>query len=314
MYGDIKVFSGRSHPELCDSICSHLGIPLGASRVVRFSNENLMVLIDENVRESDVFVVQTSSPPVNEHLIELLIFIDALKGASAARVTAVIPYFFYARSDKKDRPRISITARLVADLLEAAGADRVLTIDLHAPQIQGFFRIPVDQLQAVRLLSDAVKRRIDLENTVIVASDAGEAKDIGRYANRLGCPIAIIDKRRYGDDEKAVAERLIGDVEGKIALLVDDEIATGGTMRKAAEFLRAKGAKDVLGAATHAVFSGDREKWDNSALSEVLVTDSVPVPKEKHFKGLRVSSVSRLLAEAIRRIHDGRSVSRLFEN
>ena len=315
MYGDIKVFSGRSHPELANKICSHLGLKIGASHVVRFSNENLMVQVDENVRETDVFVVQTSSPPVNEHLIELLMFIDTLKSASAARVTAVIPYFFYARSDKKDRPRISITARLVADLLEAAGADRVLTIDLHAPQIQGFFRIPVDQLQAVRLLSKSITREVDLNDTVIVASDAGEAKDIGRYANRLNLPIAIIDKRRYGDDEKAIAARLVGEVEGKTALLVDDEIATGRTMIAAAEFLKEKGAKRVVAAATHAVFSGDpREDLGKSNISRMLVTDTVPISKEKRFEGLKVLSVSKLLAEAIRRIHDGRSVSKLFED
>lgn len=315
MYGNIKVFSGRSHPELAQQICRHLGLELGTSKVLRFSNENLMVQINENVRESDVFVVQTSSPPVNEHLIELLIFIDALKSASAARVTAVIPYYFYARSDKKDRPRISITARLVADLLQAAGADRVLTIDLHAPQIQGFFKIPVDQLQAVRLLSNHITKKVDLKNTVVVASDAGEAKDIGRYANRLHTPIAIIDKRRYGDDEKAVAERLVGDVEGKTALIVDDEIATGRTMAEAAAFLKKKGAKDVVAAATHAVFSGNPpELLGKSEITRMMVTDTVPVPPEKRFKGLEVLPISKLLAEAIRRIHDGRSVSKLFED
>lgn len=313
MYGDIKVFAGRSHPELARAICRHLGFKLGKSRVRRFSNENLMVQVEENVRETDVFVVQTSSTPVNEHLVELLIFIDALKGASAARVTAVLPYYPYARSDKKDRPRISITARLVADLVEAAGADRVLTIDLHAPQIQGFFRIPVDQLQAASLISRHLQANLDLEQTVIVASDAGEAKDIGRYANRLGLPIAIIDKRRYDDDEKPRAVHLIGDVEGKTALIVDDEIATGGTLAEAARFVLSQGASRVVAAATHAVLSGSAPALlAESGISPLIVTDTVPVPKEKRFEGLEVLSVASLLAEAIRRIHDGRSVSRLF--
>ncbi|MCA9565202.1 MAG: ribose-phosphate pyrophosphokinase [Myxococcales bacterium] len=312
MYGDIKVFSGRSHPTLAKAIAGHLGFQLGRSKVMKFSNENIMVQIEENVRECDVFVVQTASPPVNEHLIELLIFIDALKSASAARVTAVLPYFFYARSDKKDRPRISITARLVADLLTAAGADRVLTIDLHSPQIQGFFRIPVDQLQAASLLCAGLKRAEVTENAVIVASDAGEAKDIGRYANRLNLPIAIIDKRRYGDDEKAVAENLIGSVEGKTALIVDDEIATGGTMIEAAEFCLKMGAERVAAAATHGILTAP-DRFKTSHIEKLLVTDTVPVPEEKHYPGLEVLSVAPLLAEAIRRIHDGRSVSRLFD-
>jgi len=313
MYGDIKVFAGRSHPELAKAICAHLGLTIGKSHIVRFSNENLMVQIDENVRESDVFVVQTSSTPVNEHLVELLIFIDALKSASAARVTAVLPYFPYVRSDKKDRPRISIAARLVADLIQAAGADRVLTVDLHSPQVQGFFKIPVDQLQAAGVICDHLRGKLDIGNTVAVASDAGEAKDIARYANRLKVPIAIIDKRRHGDNEKAIAAHLIGDVAGKTALLVDDEIATGSTLVEAARFLRKEGAKEVMAAATHPIFSGQAPQNLGGAEFELLaVTDTVPVPKEKRFKGLQVLPVAPLLAEAIRRIHDGRSVSKLF--
>jgi ribose-phosphate pyrophosphokinase len=313
MFGDIKVFAGRSHPRLAEEICNHLGIPLGRSTVHRFSNENLMVQVEENVRECDVFVVQTASTPLHEHLIELLITIDALKHASAARVTAVIPYYPYARSDKKDRPRISITARLVADLLEAAGADRVLTMDLHSPQIQGFFRIPVDQLMAANLISNHLRTFLDLKDTVLVASDAGEAKDIGRYANKLGLPIAIIDKRRYADDEQARAENLIGEVEGKLALLTDDEISTGGTMVEAAHFLLARGATRVVAAATHAVFSGPAaQRLREAPIRPITVTNTVPLPPEKLFDGLEVLSVAGLFAEAIRRIHDGTSVSQLF--
>jgi ribose-phosphate pyrophosphokinase len=314
-YGEIKVFSGRSHPDLTKAICSHLDIPPGESTILRFTNENLMVQVNENVRECDVYVVQTSSSPVNEYLIELLIFIDALKSASAARVTAVLPYYPYARSDKKDRPRISITARLVADLLKAAGTDRVLTVDLHSAQIQGFLRMQCDQLMAATLLCNHLKTTVDLQNAVVVASDAGEAKDIGKYANRLKLPIAIIDKRRYADDEHAVAEHLIGEVEGKTALIIDDEIATAGTICAAAEFVKSKGATQVLAVATHPVFSGNAtERLAKSPLSRVIVTDTIPIPPEKRFPALEVLSIAPLMANAIKRIHDGRSVSDLFSN
>jgi ribose-phosphate pyrophosphokinase len=228
MTGDIKVVGGTAHPELARDICKHLGIDPCRSTVVRFSNENLMVQIDENVREADVFVVQPSCPPVSDGIVELLITIDALRSASAGRITAVLPYFPYARSDKKDRPRVSITARLMADLVETAGAHRVLTMDLHSPQIQGFFRIPADQLQAAPILCDYLRQSRDLSNHVLVAGDVGEAKEVGRYANRLHLPIAIVDKRRDGDDERARAVNLIGDVAGKVALIVDDEVASGG--------------------------------------------------------------------------------------
>jgi ribose-phosphate pyrophosphokinase len=312
MYGEIKIFSGRSHPELTQAICDHVGLNLGQSKVVRFANENLMVQIQENVREADVFVVQTSSPPVHEHLMELLIFIDALKSASAARVTAVMPYYPYARSDKKDRPRISITARLVADLLEAAGADRMLTVDLHSPQIQGFFHIPVDQLNAANLLCRHM-RRLDLTNGVVVASDAGEAKDIARYANRLKLPIAIIDKRRTGDDDNAKAVNLIGDVKGKVALLIDDEVATAGTMTEAARFLLKSGAEQVVAGATHGVLCGPGpERLAEAPIAPFFLTDTVPIPPEKRWPGLEVLSIAPLLGEAIMRIHNGTSVSALF--
>ncbi|MFT5434993.1 MAG: ribose-phosphate pyrophosphokinase, partial [Myxococcota bacterium] len=211
MEGRLKIFAGRSHIRLAEDICYELDVPLGHSRFVQFSNENLMVQIMENVRECDVFVIQTSAPPVNEGIMEMLIMIDALKHASAARVTAVLPYFPYARSDKKDKPRISITARLMADLLMTSGADRVLTMDLHSPQIQGFFRIPVDQLKAVRLICDHFTKR-DLSDYVLVAGDAGEAKELGAYANRLHLPMAIVDKRRDGDDDRPRAVNVIGDV------------------------------------------------------------------------------------------------------
>src|SRR3954447_3961403 len=253
--GGLKVFAGASHPQLATDICAALGLPLGRSHTTRFSNENLKVKIEENVREEDVFVVQTACPPLSENIVELLILLDALKHSSARRVTAVLPYFPYARSDKKDEPRISITARLMADMLATAGADRVLTVDLHSPQIQGFFSMPADQLSGVPVLCERLMRD-DLSNTVVVAADVGEAKDAGRFAKRLDLPIAFIDKRRAGDDEKARPVAIIGEVAGKQCLLVDDEIATGGTIFAATDFLLDRGARSVSAAVVHPVLSG----------------------------------------------------------
>jgi len=312
MYGKFLIFSGQSHRGLAEDICAHLGLRVGESTTIKFSNENLMVQIEENVREADVFVVQTASPPLHQNIFELLIMLDALKSASAARVTAVIPYFPYVRSDKKDRPRISITARLMADLITAAGADRVLTMDLHSAQIQGFFRCPADQLQAINLMCDHLRRR-DLTDAVLVASDAGEAKDVARYTNRLDLPMAIIDKRRDGDDEDPRAAHIIGDIKGRSCILVDDEIASGGTLLRATELLLERGAREVRGVATHAVLSGRAlERIQSSPISEVIVTDTIPIPDEKRIEKLKVISVARLLADAIRSIHDGTSVSALF--
>jgi ribose-phosphate pyrophosphokinase len=308
----LKVFSGAAHPELAKEICHCLGITLGASHTTRFSNENLKVKIEENVREDDVFVVQTACPPLSENIIELLILLDALKHASARRVTAVLPYYPYARSDKKDEPRISITARLMADLLATAGADRVLTIDLHAPQIQGFFTMPADHLTAVPVLCDHL-RAGDLSRSVVVAADVGEAKDAGRFAKRLDLPLAFIDKRRYGDDETAHAVSLIGDVQGKDCLLVDDEIATGGTIFEATEFLLKSGARRVSAAVVHPVLSGHAlERLAQSRLERLLVANTIPIPPQKQSPKIKALSVAPLLATAITRIHDGRSVSELF--
>ncbi|MSP91556.1 MAG: ribose-phosphate pyrophosphokinase [Myxococcales bacterium] len=307
----IKIFAGSSHPELARAICAELDMPLAKSETVKFSNENLMVKIQENVRGCDVYFIQTSAPPVNENIVEMLIAIDALKGASAARVTAVMPYYFYARSDKKDRPRISIAARLMADLLQTAGADRVLCMDLHSPQIQGFFRIPVDQLVGAPILATHMKTW-DIQNGVLVAGDVGEAKELGRFANLMGLPVAIVDKRRYGDDDRAVATNLIGDVEGKHAIIVDDEIATGGTIIEAANFLFARGALSVKVAATHGVLSGPAiARIHDSRIDTVLVTDTIPL-RDKLSDKVRVLSVAPVFAKAIRRIHDGDSVSDLF--
>ncbi len=308
----LKVFAGSSHPALAREICDALGTTLGRIHTTRFSNENLKVKIDENVREQDVFVVQTACPPLSENIVELLIMLDALKHSSAKRVTAVLPYFPYARSDKKDEPRISITARLMADLLESAGADRVLTVDLHSPQIQGFFSIPVDQLSGVPVLCERLMRD-DLSNTVVVAADVGEAKDAGRFAKRLDLPIAFIDKRRSGDDEKARPAHIIGEIKGKQCLLVDDEIATGGTIFAATDFLLERGAAGVSAAIVHPVLSGRAiERLQASALQQLLVTDTIPMPPEKRSPKIEVLSMAPLLATAITHIHDGRSVSELF--
>ena len=313
MIGEIKVFSGTAHPELTRSVCQHLGVGVGRSTVVRFSNENLLVQIDENVREADVFVIQPSCPPVSDGIIELLMTIDALRHASAGRITAVLPYFPYVRSDKKDRPRVSITARLMADLLQTAGANRVLTMDLHSPQVQGFFRIPADQLQAAPLLCDYLSQSRDLSNYVLVAGDVGESKEVGHYANRLDLPIAIVDKRRDGDDETAHATNVIGDVKGKVALIVDDEVASGGTLLEAMRVVLERGAIAVEACVVHPVLSGRAiERIQASPLRQLVVTDTIPLPPAKRIERIHVQSVARLFAEAIQAIHDGSSVSRLF--
>ncbi len=311
MNSTLKIFSGCSHRELAREICEHLDQTLGRSHVLKFSNDNLMVQIDENVRGADVYVIQTSAPPVNEGLMELLITIDALKHASAGRITAVMPYFPYVRSDKKDKPRISITARLIADLLQTAGANRVMTMDLHAPQIQGFFRIPVDHLQGFPIITDYLLSQ-DLSDHVLIAGDASEAKDVGRYANRVNLPMAIIDKRRYDDSEQAKARHLIGEVEGKHAIIVDDEVSTGGTLTEAAAFLKERGANRVTAAFTHAVLSGPAvERLQASEIEQLVFTNTIPLQGKQSDK-FRVLSVARIFAEAIRRTHRGESVSELF--
>ena len=315
MFGEMKVFSGSSHPELARGIATHMGMPLGRLKVTRFSNENIKVKIEENVREADVFVIQSSCPPVSDNLMEMLILIDALKFASAARITAVLPYFPYARSDKKDEARISITARLVADLLETAGADRVLTMTLHAPQILGFFRKPADQLLATPILTNYFLTK-DLSNTTVVATDAGAAKFAGHFAKRLSVPMAIIDKRRFDDSEKAQSVALIGDVQGRDAIIYDDEIATGGSIKEAARILRELGAKSVRVGVTRPVFSGNALETLNSAnLDELVVTDSIPVSPErqKAMPYLKVLSTAALFGDAILRIHGGRSISEMMD-
>lgn len=312
MLRDLKIIACTSHPTLAHNIAKELDLELTKSNVVNFTNENIKVRISDNVRGADMFVIQTACPPLSDSIIELLITIDALRHASADRITAVLPYFPYARSDKKDEPRISITARLMADLLETAGADRVLTMDLHSPQIHGFFRIPVDHLTASGVLCGHFSAQ-DLANWVLVAPDAGQVKDGGRYAQRLGLPMVIIDKRRSGDNEQARAAHVIGEVQGHHALIIDDEISTGGTMIQAAHILLEQGALAVTAAAVHPVLSGPGpERIRDSRLEQLVITDSIPVAPEKLCDKIRTLSVAPLFAQAIARIHDGRSVSSLF--
>lgn len=314
MYGNLKVFSGSAHPELATEICKYLGVPLCPCEKVTFSNENMMVQIEDNVRGQDVFVIQPSCTPVSDGIMELLITLDALRSASAGRITAVIPYFPYVRSDKKDQPRISIAARLMADLIQTAGADRVLTMDLHAPQIQGFFSIPCDHLTARGVLCNYLERR-DLSNTVLVASDVGEAKDVGAFSRRLGLQMAIIDKRRSGNDEKARATHLVGEVSGKDAIIIDDEIATAGTLCEAADFLAEHGALSIRAVATHPILCGPAiQRIAESRMEEVIVTDTIPVPQSKRIDKLNIRSVASIFGEGIRRIHHSESVGAMFRD
>ena len=316
MTNDLVIFSGSSHPVFAEAVAAYIGLPLGQREIITFSNDNIWVQIQDNVREKDVFVIQTSSPPVQDHLMELLIFIDALKHASAKRITAVLPYFPYARSDKKDRPRISITARLVADLLQTAGADRVLTMDLHSPQVQGLCRIPADQLRAINVLCRHLKKQ-DLTDAVVVAADAGEAKGIGGFVNRLELPFAIIDKRRdHNGNPQCV--NIVGEVKNKNAIVTDDEFSSLRTLYEAAKYLKEKGAKEVWATATHPVFVGqahDRLKkaYKEGIIKRVIVTDTFP-PTEGEPIWVERLTVTHLFAQAILCIHNGQSISGLFLN
>ena len=309
---ELKIFTGNAHQGLAEEVCKYLDIPLGEAEVFKFSNDNTFVRIQENVRQRDVFIIQPTCAPVNDNLMELLIMIDACKRASAGRITAVVPYYAYGRTDKKDQPRVPITARLVADLLTAAGADRLLTVDLHAGQIQGFFNIPVDELTALPILSDYFQAK-ELSDLVVVAVDIGISKKARDVAERLHAPLAIIEKRRTGNDERSEVMNVIGDVEGKIALTFDDEIDTGGTIVNAARVLAEKGVKEVYCCVTHPVFSKNAsEILANSHFKEVIVADTIPMPAEKRNGKITVLPVAPLLGEAIYRIHKGISVGDMF--
>ncbi len=310
---ELKVFTGNGHPVLAQSVCDYLEIPLGQAEVFKFANDNTFVRIHENIRQRDVFIIQPTCYPVNDNLMELLIMIDACKRASAGRITAVVPYYGYGRTDKKDQPRVPITARLVADLLTAAGADRLLTVDLHAGQIQGFFNIPVDELTVLPIMGDYFAAK-EIQDLVVVAVDIGISKKARDMALRLGAPLAIIEKRRVGNEDESETMNVIGDVEGKVALTFDDEIDTGGTVVNAAKALSERGVKEVFCCVTHPVLSRNApELMAKSNFSEVVVSDTIPMAPEKLNGKFTVLSVAPLLGEAIYRIHKGQSVGDLFK-
>ncbi|MBA2285291.1 MAG: ribose-phosphate pyrophosphokinase [Ktedonobacteraceae bacterium] len=309
---DLSVFTGNANPALAAAICRHLRIPLGNADVFQFSNENIFVKINQNVRGHDVFIIQPFSSPVNRSIMELLIMIDAFKRASASRITAVIPYYAYGRTDKKDQPRVPITARLIADCITVAGAHRVLTMDMHAGQIQGFFNIPVDELTA-----QIIQARYFIEkargDVTVVSADEGFAKKARKLADRLDAPLAIIEKRRIGNQGVTEAKNVIGSVAGRHALIVDEEIDTASSITQAVRVVRDNGARDVYCCATHGVFSGPAtERLRATPIEEIVVTDSIPLPDHKSLPNMTVLSVAELFAGAISRIHDSRSVTELF--
>ena len=313
MSSDLKVFCGSANPRLAESISQALGTGLSHLSVSRFSNDNLFVQIQENVREKDVFVIQSFTAPVSDTIMELFIILDALRSASARRITAVIPYFSYARSDKKDAPRISIAGRLMADLIRTAGANRVLTMDLHSDAVHGFFSIPVDHLTAIPYFVDHFRSRMDLAKSVVVATDAGGAKRAGRFAKRIHLPLAIIDKRRVADTE-VVQGLVVGEVAGREAIVFEDEISTGGTLAASVSTLMAAGVKSIHVGATHGVLCGPAVKrLVASPIESIAVTDTVHISLEKQAEKIEVLSVAPLFAEAIRRIHTGESVGALFD-
>ena len=308
---NLKIFSGGANPSLAQEICDHLGIALGKVKLQRFSDGEVNFQILENVRGADAFIIQPTAPPVNENLVELLIMIDALKRASAQRITAVVPYYGYARQDRKDKPRVPITSKLVGDLLSAAGAHRLLTIDLHAGQIQGFFNMPVDQLFPTPIFLPRFAE-LDVENLTVVAPDAGGVEKARVYAKRLGTSLSVVDKRRTGDNEAEIMN-IVGDVKGKDAVIVDDIIDTAGTLVKGAEALIREGAQRVYAAATHPVLSGPAiDRITESKFESILVTNTIYLSEEKRVPKIEILSVSNLLGEAIRSIHEETSVSKLF--
>ena len=313
MQDRIRIFSGNSNRSLAEKICENLNLPLGKAKVKTFSDGEVMVEIEENVRGRDIYIIQSTCAPTNNNLMELLVMMDALRRASAATITAVIPYYGYARQDRKAAPRTPITSKLVADLITTAGADRVVTIDLHAGQIQGFFNIPVDNLYAAPVILEHLKNKFASEDIVMVSPDAGGTERARAFAKRLECTLAVIDKRRTGPNVAEVMH-LIGEVAGKTAIILDDMIDTAGTLTQAARALKEHGAKSIYACATHGVLSGPAiDRIIDSPIEEILITDTIPLPQTGKSTGkIRVLTVSELLGEAIRRIHEDESVSSLF--
>ncbi len=312
VYSDIRIFAGSGSRQLAEEVCRYLNIPLSPCEITRFPNENIFVKLQTSVRGQDVFVIQTTSSPVNDNIMELLILLDTVKRANAGRITAVIPYFAYGRSDKKDQPRVPISARLLADMITVAGADRFLTLDLHAGQIQGFFSIPGDELTTFHLLSDYLLTK-DLSNTVVVTADLGFAKKGRNFAEKLNLPMAFVEKRRLSNDGRAEALSVIGDVRGKNVIIVDDEVDTAGSVLDAVRIVKESGAEDVDLSFVHAVLSGAAvERLRALPIREIITTNTIPIPEAKRLPNMKILSVAPLLAEVVRRVHEGVSVGQMF--
>lgn len=310
---DIKIFACPTAKEFTEEICECLDLPLGELEFLKFKNDNTFVQYKETVREQEIYIVQTTEPPVNERVMELLIAIDAAKRASARKINVVLPYYLYSRSDKKDQPRVPITAKLMAQILESAGANRVITCDLHNSAIQAYFNVPCDRLTAKFLLATYFKSK-QLEDIVIVATDAGSAKKAYKYSHFFNCPIALIDKRRTGNDDHAMASSIIGDVKGKTALVFDDEVSTAGTLIEAAHIIKEFGAKEVYAGCTHGILCGPAiERIANSDIKELVITNTVPLPKEKQIDKIKVVSIAPLFAEAIKRVNEAKPLGDLFD-
>jgi len=311
---NIKIFACNSAEEFTKEICDYLNLPMGKINSIKFKNDNNFVQILETVREQDVYVVQTVMPPINERIMELLITIDAIKRASAKRINVVLPYFPYSRSDKKDQPRVPVSAKLMAQILEAAGADRVITCDLHNPAIQAYFNVGCDRLTGQQLLQNYIEQK-HIQDKVVVATDAGSSKKAYKYSEYFNCPLALIDKRRTGNDDNAKAVHIIGDVKGKTALIFDDEVSTAGTIIEAANILEEHGVKEIYAACTHGVLVGEAiEKIEKSAIKEMIVTNTVPIPEYKKIDKIKVLSIAPLFAEAIKRINEAKPLGELFQN
>jgi ribose-phosphate pyrophosphokinase len=311
---NIKIFACSKEAEgFTKEICESLGLPLGKIQTMKFKNDNTFIQLEETVRDQDVYLVQTTTPPVNERVMEMLIAIDAAKRASAGRITVVLPYYIYSRSDKKDQPRIPITAKLMAQLIEAAGANRVISCDLHNSAIQAYFNINCDRLSAQILLEEYFKSK-NFEDMVIVATDAGSSKKAYKYSKYFNCPIALIDKRRDGNDDRAIATTVIGDVKDKTAVIFDDEIDTAGSIMETVGILEKFGAKEIYAGCTHGVLSGPAiERIKNSAIKELVITNTIPLPEEKNIPQIRVLSIAPLFAEAIKRLNESKAMGDLFE-
>lgn len=309
----IKVFACPTAEKFTKEVCESLELPMGEVECYKFANDNNFVQYKETVREQDIYIIQTTQPPVNERIMELLIMIDAAKRASAGRINVVLPYFIYSRSDKKDQPRVPVTARLLAELLEAAGVDRIITCDLHNPAIQAYFNIPCDRLTGQHLLQSYFDAK-DIENKVVIATDAGSSKKAYKYSTYFKCPMALIDKRRAGNDDKAVAANIIGEVKDQTALIFDDEVSTAGTMVEAARILKENGAKEIYAACTHGILCGPAiDRIQNSPIKELVITNTVPLTEEKQIEKIKVLSIAPLFAEAIKRINEAKPLGDLFE-